>query len=389
MTYYPVTEPVLDDTDRAMLLDAFDTGWVSSTGPHLKRFEAEFAATVGTRHALSVCNGTAALHLALLALGVKPGDEVIVPSFTYVATANAVRYCGATPVLVDCDLDTWNIEPAAVLAAITPRTVGIIPVHLYGAPADMDKIMHLAASYGLWVVEDAAEAHGATVGDKVVGSIGDIGTFSLYGNKVITTGEGGAVTTDDAELTSTMSLYRGQGMDPQRRYWFPVVGYNYRMTNLAAAIGVAQLAKLDRLVERHRTVDAWYREELADCEELVWQAELEGTRTVSWLTSVRLRAAENKPWVRDDLMARLAADGIDSRPFFYPMHILPQYEQTGDFRCADKVSTSGLNLPSSPLLTRDDVSHIAARFRKHVEALSLFNAVRFVPRQSVEQPSLV
>lgn len=389
MTYYPVTEPVLDDTDRASLLEAFDTGWISSTGPHLVRFEADFARAVGTRHALSVCNGTAALHLALLALGVRPGDEVIVPTFTYVATANAVRYCGATPIFVDCDPDTWNLAPAAVLAAITPRTVGVIAVHLYGAPADMDKLMHLAETYALWVVEDAAEAHGATVGDKVVGSIGEIGTFSLYGNKVITTGEGGAATTDDPELARKMSLFRGQGMDPARRYWFPVVGYNYRMTNLAAAIGVTQLAKLDRLVEAHRRVDGWYREELEGCEELVWQAELPGTRTVSWLTSVRYRPAENKPWVRDDLMARLGGDGIDTRPFFYPMHVLPEYQHRGDFTCADAVSTSGLNLPSSPLLTRDDVAHIAGRVRQHVETLSLFAGVRFIPRRPLEQPSLV
>jgi perosamine synthetase len=389
MTFYPVTEPVLDGTDRAHLLDAFDSGWISSQGPYLTRFEDELATLVGTNHALATCNGTAALHVALLALGCGPGDEVILPTFTYVATANAVRYTGATPVLVDCDPDTWNLAPAAVLAAITPRTVGIIAVHLYGAPCDMDKVLHLADRYGLWTVEDAAEAHGATVGDRLVGSLADIGTFSLYGNKIITTGEGGAVTTDDPELARLMSLYRGQGMDPERRYWFPVVGYNYRMTNLAAALGVAQLAKIERLVAAHRRIDGWYREELAECDEIAWQHELPGTRSVSWLTSVRYRPAENRPSLRDDLMARLAADGIDSRPFFYPMHILPAYEQAGDFPCADAVSSSGLNLPSSPMLTRDDVAFIAGRVRSHVETANLFNGVRPIPRRQLPQPSLV
>jgi perosamine synthetase len=387
--FYPVTEPVLDGTDRAHLLDAFDSGWISSQGPYLTRFEEEMARFAGVDHALATCNGTAALHLALLALGVKPGDEVIVPTFTYVATANAVRYCRATPVFVDCDPDTWNLAPAAVLAAITPRTVGIIAVHLYGAPADMDKLQLLSDDYGLWIVEDAAEAHGATVGDRPVGSIGEIGTFSMYGNKIITTGEGGAVTTDDPELARRMSLFRGQGMDPDRRYWFPVVGYNYRMTNLAAALGVSQLAKVDRLIAAHRRIAGWYREELAGCEQLAWQAELPGTRSVSWLTSVRYLAAENRPAVRDDLLARLGADGIDTRPFFYPMHVLPAYEQAGDFPCADAISTSGFNLPSSPLLTREDVAHIAGRLRKHIEALSLFNGVRFTAPRPLEQASLV
>ena len=389
MTFYPVTEPVLDGTDRAHLLDAFDSGWISSQGPYLTQFEDDFAALVGTQHALATCNGTAALHVALLALGCGPGDEVIVPTFTYVATANAVRYTGATPVLVDCDPDTWNLAPAAVLAAITPRTVGIIAVHLYGAPCDMDKLLHLADRYGLWTVEDAAEAHGATVGGRVVGSLADIGTFSMYGNKIITTGEGGAVTTDDPELARLMSLYRGQGMDPERRYWFPVVGHNYRMTNLAAALGVAQLAKITRLIAMHRRVAGWYREELGDCEQLAWQTELPGTRTVSWLTSVRYLPAEHRPALRDDLLGRLAADGIDTRPFFYPMHLLPPYEQVGDFPCADAVSTSGFNLPSSPLLTREDVAFIAGRVRSHLETLNLFNGVRFTPRRPLLQPSLV
>lgn len=366
MIRYPVTEPVLDESDRAALLDAYDSGWISSQGAWLERFERGVASMAGTAHALATCNGTASLHLALMALGVTAGDEVIVPTFTYVATANAVRYCGATPVLVDCDPDTWNLAPDAVAAAVGPRTVGIIPVHLYGAPADMSAISAIAAAHGLWVVEDAAEAHGATVGGLPVGSLGHVGSFSFYGNKMVTTGEGGAVTTDDPELARSMALHRGQGMDPDRRYWFPVVGHNFRMTNLAAAIGTSQLAKLDRMVAAHRRIEGWYRDELADCTEIAWQRVIAGTTSVSWLTSVRYLPAENHPELRDDLMARLLRDGIDTRPFFYPVHVMPPYRQDGDFACAARVSTSGLNLPSSPLLTRDDVAFIAGRLRQHL-----------------------
>lgn len=367
--HYPVTEPHLDAHDREHLLSAFDSGWISSQGPYLARFESEFAQFTGTAHALATCNGTAALHLALLALGVQPGDEVVVPTFTYVATANAVHYCGATPVFVDCDLDTWNIDVDAVSSAITKRTVGILPVHLYGQPCDMRALRTLATRHKLWIVEDAAEAHGATVDEEKVGSLGTIGSFSLYGNKIITTGEGGVVTTNDAELARKMALYRGQGMDPNRRYWFPTIGFNYRMTNLAAALGVSQLAKITELIAAHARVDGWYRDALRGCDALAWQAERPGTTSVHWLASVRFLPAENRAALRDELMARLASDGIDTRPFFHPMHTLPPYSSRASFPIADRIATSGLNLPSSPHLTRDDVEHIAARLRWHTSDL--------------------
>ena len=366
---FPVTEPHLDESDREHLLDAFDSGWISSQGPWLEQFERDFARFTGSAHALSVCNGTMALHLALMALHLGPGDEVIVPTFTYIASANAVKYCGATPVFVDCSPDTWNLDPAAVEAAITPRTVGILPVHLYGMPCDMLAIMEIAKRHGLWVVEDAAEAHGATINGKAVGSFGTIASFSLFGNKIITTGEGGVVTTDDRALTKRMTLLRGQGMDPERRYWFPMVGYNYRMTNLAASLGVSQLAKVRSLIAAHQQVHAWYREALGDVDSLAWQGERAGVVSVQWLTSVRLRSAENRPALRDELARRLRADGIDTRPFFYPMHSMPPYATNKEFPVADRVSTSGLNVPSSPRLTESDVEFIAQRIRAHVEDL--------------------
>ncbi|MDZ4772695.1 MAG: DegT/DnrJ/EryC1/StrS family aminotransferase [Planctomycetota bacterium] len=370
MKNYPVTEPHLDATDREHLLDAFDSGWISSQGPYLARFEHDFAQFCRTEHALATANGTVALHLALLALGVGRGDEVIVPTFTYVATANAVRYCNATPVLVDCEVDTWNIDPAAVERAITPRTVGILPVHLYGMPCDMRALRSLAMKHKLWIVEDAAEAHGATIDGQRVGSFGEISSFSLYGNKIVTTGEGGVVTTNDAELARKMALYRGQGMDPTRRYWFDTVGYNYRMTNLAAALGVSQMAKIERLIAAHRQVAAWYREFLHGCDEFSWQAEHPGVESVHWLASLRWRDAENRPELRDLLMSRLTADGIDTRPFFYPMHAMPVHRSSERFPVADLVASSGLNLPSSPRLTRADVEHVASRLVFHARAVS-------------------
>jgi perosamine synthetase len=367
---YPVTEPHLDDGDREHLMDAFDSGWISSQGPYLERFEQRFARFAGTSAALATCNGTTALHLALMALDLRPGDEVIVPTFTYIASTNAVHYCGATPVLVDCSPDTWNLDPAAVEAAITPRTVGIIPVHLYGMPCDMVALQAIARRYNLWLVEDAAEAHGATIHGQRVGSFGTIASFSLFGNKIITTGEGGVVTTNDPQLAERMALLRGQGMDPSRRYWFPQVGYNYRMTNLAAALGVSQLIKVDMLIAAHQQVHAWYRDALSDVSELQWQGSRPGTMSVQWLTSVRMTSAEHRPAMRDELMRRLRVDGIDTRPFFYPMHSMPPYATSQPFPVADRIASSGLNLPSSPRLTEDDVAHIANRIRVHVRALA-------------------
>ena len=368
---YPVTEPHLDANDRSHLLDAFDSGWISSQGPYLEKFERNFAEFAGTAHALATCNGTTALHLALMALDLKPGQEVIVPTFTYIASANAVHYCGAVPVFVDCSADTWNMDPAAVEAAITERTVGIMPVHLYGMPCDMTALAQIAKRYRLWMVEDAAEAHGATVNGQRVGSLSTIASFSLFGNKIMTTGEGGIVTTNNPELAKRMELLRGQGMDPSRRYWFPIVGYNYRMTNLAAALGVSQLSKVERLIAAHQQVHAWYRMALGDMPALAWQGERAQTMSVQWLTSIRLRAAEHRPALRDELMARLRADGIDTRPFFYPMHSMPPYLSSRPFPVADAIASSGLNVPSSPRLTREDVFAIAGRIRHHVDAIEV------------------
>lgn len=366
---FPVAEPHLDHVERELLLEAFDSGWISSQGSFLERFEQDFAEFTGTGHAMAACNGTAAIHLVLLALDVRPGDEVIVPTLTFVATANAVRYCGAEPIPVDCEAETWNLDPERVEAAITPRTRGIVAVHLYGHPCDMAALQAIADRHGLWLAEDAAQSHGATDHGVRTGGLGRIGAFSLYGNKVLTTGEGGVVVTNDAELARRVRLYRGQGMDPDRRYWHPVVGYNYRMTNLAAAIGVGQLRKAGALLEARRRVAAWYREEFAAVSEVALQQERPGVSSAWWMTSIRLTDPDGGSDRRDLLMQRLAVDGIETRPLFHPVHTLPPYRRAGSWPVAEELSATGLNLPSAFRLSREDVHFIAGRVKHHLAAM--------------------
>jgi perosamine synthetase len=355
----PVAEPALVGNERDYVLDCLETTWISSSGKYVDAFERSFAEFCGVEHALTCANGTVALHLALLALGVGPGDEVIVPTLTYVASANAVVYCGATPVLVDSEPDSWNLDPARVAEAITERTKAIMAVHLYGHPADMDPLVELAREHRIAIVEDAAEAHGAQYRGQTVGSIGDVSTFSFYGNKIITTGEGGAVVTNDAELATRIKMLRGQGQDPNRRYWFPVVGYNYRLTNVAAAIGLGQLERVDWHLERRREVARWYAEFLGPDRRITTSPEQPWARSSFWI-SCALLAEDTQP--RDDVMARLADRGIETRPFFYPMHTLPMYEHLlrpeAGFPVAESLARRGLNLPTSAMLTRDDVRYV-------------------------------
>ena len=240
-TFIPVAAPSLEGNEKKYVMDCLESTWISSTGEYVDRFEGAFAEFCGVKHAVSCSNGTTALHLTLLALGVGPGDEVIVPTLTFVATANSVVYCGGRPVFVDVQADTWNIDPALIEAKITSRTKGIIVVHLFGLSVDMDPVLSLARRRGLFVIEDAAQAHGAEYKKKRVGSLADVATFSFFGNKIITTGEGGMVVTDDASIANKVELLKNHGMDPNRRYWHPIIGYNYRMTNVAAAIGLAQI----------------------------------------------------------------------------------------------------------------------------------------------------
>jgi perosamine synthetase len=364
----PVAAPDLSGNEEAYVLDAMRSSWISSSGPYIDRFEHAFASLCEVDAAIGVCNGTVALHLALLALGVRAGDEVLVPSLTYIATANAVRYVGGEPVFVDVEPATWCIDPTKLEDSITRRTRGIIAVHLYGHPADMDAINHVAAVHGLWVVEDAAEAHLARYKGRSTGGLADVGTFSFYGNKIFTAGEGGAVTVHDRQLELRMRTLRGQGMDPSRRYYFPITGYNFRLTNVACAILCAQLERREEILARRRAVFDGY------------SARLQGTRGIGF--QPRASWAEPAPWLycitvdpeaygrsRDELAALLADTGIDTRPFFMALHRLPPFREESrrrgeDLPDTDLLSERGLNLPTYAALTDDDLDQISDCIRQ-------------------------
>jgi perosamine synthetase len=366
--FIPVSAPVLNGNEKRYVNECLDSTWISSIGKFIDRFESEFAAYCQTQHAISCCNGTVALHLALLGLGIGPGDEVLVPSLTYVASANAIRYCGAEPVFVDSDIHTWNLDTDDVLRKITPRTKAIMAVHLYGKPAPMRKIMEIAGQHGLKVVEDAAEAIGARYYEQSVGSLGDVAAFSFFGNKIITCGEGGMVLTNNPELAAKIRQLKGQGQDPQRRYWFPVIGYNYRMTNIQAALGVAQLEQIEEYLAARDEIDYWYRTELQGTPGLTMSVQREYERNICWLFSMVLPHHDEES--RDQVMADLLKLGIDSRPFFYPCHTMPPYaDLPGSEICknAEWLGARGLSLPTWIGMTRNQVRRISAALIKVLE----------------------
>lgn len=359
----PVSAPVLQGNEQRYVMDCLESTWISSTGKYIQQFESAFANFCNVKHAVSCSNGTTALHLALMALGVGPGDEVIVPTLTFVATANAVKYCGANAVFVDAEPNTWNIDPKQIESKITPRTKGIIVVHLFGHPVDMDPILFLAHRRNLFVMEDAAQAHGAEYKGRRVGSLGDVATFSFFGNKIVSTGEGGMVVTDNTNIADQINLLKNHGMDPCRRYWHPVVGYNYRMTNIAAAIGLAQLEKVEWQLQRRQEVRSWYREVLGNVRGLEFQSEMQWAKHVWWMFSVIIAGTYSV--TVDEVMTRMQARGIETRPIVFPIHQLPPYLKSvlGEkFPVADRIARFGINLPTWAGLTRDDIGHICSQF---------------------------
>lgn len=360
--FIPVATPDLGGREEEYVLDALRSTWISSLGEYVNRFETDFARMCGTDTSLSVCNGTAALHLALLALGLGPGDEVLVPSLTFVATANAVRYVGAEPLFVDVDPATWCIDPDLLEAGITDRTRGIIAVHAYGHPADMDRINEIAERHGLWVVEDAAESHLATYRGRRTGGLGTIGIFSFYGNKILTSGEGGALTLSDPELAARLKLLRDQGMDSERRYYFPVTGYNYRLTNLACALLCAQLERAEELVARRAEIYRTYEALLQGIPGIGFQPVADWAEAAPWLFCITVDA-EAFGLGRDELASHLRANGVDTRPFFIPLHTLPPFEENSRARGeslphTELLADSGLNLPTFSALTDEQLQRI-------------------------------
>ncbi len=375
-----ISQPMLVGREREYVLQCLDTNWISSIGEFITRFETTFAVQAGTPYAVACCNGTAALHLALIAAGVGPGDEVLIPALTFVATAGAVRHCNAIPVLVDVEPDTWNLNPELIEAAVTTRTKAIVPVHLYGHPADMDPIREIASRYGLAVIEDAAEAHGARYRGRLAGSLGDLAAFSFFGNKLITCGEGGMVTTASKELADRVRLYRGQGMDATRRYWHTVIGYNYRMTNVAAAIGLGQAERLDWHLARRREVAGWYHRHLESYQDLFQlPVERDDVAHAYWMFSVVLRNADRDD--RDRVIVRLAADGIETRPFFFSVQEMPPYADCrGTWEVSTDLAARGMNLPTHAALTEEDVAFVCDRLRAHASGLSRVGAHALVGR---------
>jgi len=360
--FIPVASPDLGEAEERYVLDAIRSTWISSSGRYVNSFEKQFAELCGVKAAVSIVNGTAALHLAVEAAGLQPGDEVIVPSLTYVATANAVRYAQGVPVFVDVDSKTWCLDPELIERAVSARTKGIIPVDLYGHPADMDRIREVASRHGLWVIEDAAEAHFARYKGRVTGSLADMTVFSFFGNKIVTCGEGGAITTDNPEFESRIRLLRNQGMDPKRRYFFPVVGYNYRLTNVACSLLCAQLERREWLINRRREIYRRYRERLGGIPGLGLQPEAPWAQVTPWLFCVTIDA-ERFGRARDDVMAVLQQKSIETRPFFIPIHQLPVYapaHRGGPLPVTEKLAASGLNLPTFSGMTDAQIDRICS-----------------------------
>ena len=354
MINIPIYQPSLTGREKEYVLECLDSTWISSKGKFITLFEDGFAKAVQARHAASVCNGTVALHLALLALGIGPGDEVIVPTLTYIASVNAIAYTGATPVFVDSLADTWQMDPEDVKRKLTPKTRAIMAVHLYGHPCDLDSLCSIARERGLFLVEDCAEAIGTLYKGRPVGTFGDIGTFSFFGNKTITTGEGGMVVTNDETMHARMVHFKGQGLAAHRQYWHDVIGYNYRMTNICAAIGLAQLEQLDGFAARKKEIAARYRRAFAGSR-VAFHEEATGASHSYWMCSILVE----QPGQREPLREHLAACGIETRPLFYPAHTMPMYaDKFQRHPVAEDLGWRGINLPSWPGLTDAQVDLI-------------------------------
>jgi perosamine synthetase len=355
----PVADPKLDGNELRYVTQCVRSNWISSAGRFVREFEEAFAAAVGCRYGVACSSGTTALHLALAALGLGPGDEVLIPTFTMIATANAVRYTGALPVLVDAERETGNVDAAQLASKITSQTRGIVLVHTYGHPADMAPILDLAERRGLWVVEDAAEAHGARYQNRPVGSLGRAASFSFYANKIITTGEGGMVTTNDGDVARLARRLRDHAFSDDRHFWHTYLGFNYRMTNLQAAIGLAQTERLDELVEIHRTNAARYTSRLSRVPGLTLPMERPWARNVYWMYGCLVEDAFGIS--RDMLRGRLARQGIETRTFFIPIHFQPIYYeryQGQRYPVAEELCRRGLYLPSGATLTEAEIAYV-------------------------------
>jgi perosamine synthetase len=354
----PVNEPVVTDAAKQYVIDALDTGWVSSAGKYIDQFEQAFADYVGVKHGVTTTSGTTALHLALAGMGIGKGDEVIVPDFTIVSCLNAVLYTGATPVFCDVDPETYTLDPALLESCTTEATKAIMPVHIYGHSCDMDPILTFAAEHGLFVVEDAAEVHGATYKGKKCGSMGAVSVFSFYGNKIVTTGEGGMVVTDDDALAEEMRLLKNLAHTPGKRFWHKEVGFNYRMTNMQAALGLGQLENIDTFLAHKKWMGAEYTKRLSDIEGLILPVTKDYAENVFWMYGVRVSDALGLS--RDALCEKLREKGVDTRNFFIPLSGQPIAEEYKRAECpvSAAIADTGFYLPSGLALSQEQLEYV-------------------------------
>jgi perosamine synthetase len=355
MKIIPVYQPQLAGNEIGYVNDCFTTNWISSKGQYISKFEEEFAKYIDVDYATTVSNGTVALHLALLVLGIGKDDEIIVPTLTYIASVNAISMAGAKPIFVDSDKEFWNIDCDLIESKITNKTKAIMAVHLYGMPCDMCALRSICDKHNLYLIEDAAEAFGSKYDNKFIGSFGDISTFSFFGNKTITTGEGGMVVSNNQNFIKRAENLKSQSVSNVKEYWHDELGYNYRMTNVCAAIGLAQLEQANEIIEKKVQIAQWYKSGLKKLP-VTFQSDHPKCFNSFWMVSI---LAENKE-IRDSIRESLKLNGIESRPLFYPAHTMPVFKNNQTYPISEFLSDRGMNLPSYPGLTKDDVDYICS-----------------------------
>ncbi len=357
---YPVYQPSLSGNEKKYVMECLDSTWISSKGKFINQFEESFSKYLGIKYSAAVSNGTVALHAALLALGIGKGDEVIVPTFTYIASVNSISYTGAAPVFVDSKEDTWQLDPEDVKKKITSKTKAVMAVHLYGHTCEMDELVKICKDNNIYLIEDTAEAFGSKYKGKFAGTFGDISTFSFFGNKTITTGEGGMVSTNSKELYDLVLRLKGQGLAAGKEYFHDIVGYNYRMTNICAAIGCAQLENATDIITKKREIATWYNNQLNDLP-LQLHKEAKDVFHTYWMYTVLVNDADK----RDNLRTFLKEKVIETRPAFHPVHQMPMYYKKGvSFPVAESLALKGINLPSYPKLNESDVNYISEQIKK-------------------------
>lgn len=355
---YPVYKPKIFPNTKKYVNDCLDSTWISSKGSYIEKFEKSFAKYLNIKYATSVSNGTTALHMCLCALEIGRGDEVIVPSFTYIASVNAIKYVGANPIFIDSNKNTWNLDISLLEKSISKKTKAILAVHLYGNPCDIKLLRRFCDKNGLYLIEDVAEALGSSFENKLLGTFGDVSSFSFFGNKTITTGEGGMVVSNKKKYIEKVARLKNQGAS-NKKYWYEEIGYNYRMTNICAAIGLSQLEQINKILNRKKDIAKLYKKELGDLPITFQQIQKKGISSF-WLVSILVKNRK----VRDELKKFLKSCGIETRPLFFPAHTMPMFNSKKTFPVAKNLSNRGLNLPSFPDLTNNNVIEISEFIRE-------------------------